>query len=558
MAESKGASKQEPAAPPGASAEVFRQFAEAMPHLVWMTLPDGYHDYYNQRWYAYTGMTYEDTRGENWKKAFHPDDLPHTIPRWQHSLATGEPYETEYRCRRHDGQWRWFLGRAHPVRDAEGRIIRWFGTCTDIHEQKLAAERQTLLAQASELLSSSLEPREVLARLTAAAVPAIADWCAVDLLAEEGRLVRAAIAHRDRSKVEPANAIARRAPLDVRSQSGIAEVLRTGRSLLVPEVKEEMLARFARNEEHLVYLRELGLGSIVCAPLEARGQVVGVLVLVNDVGSRHFDEADRGFAEDLGRHAGVAVENARLHERLLQNERALQEVVEALGRSNRELDQFAYVASHDLKAPLRGIANLSQWIEEDLEGQMTGETREQMALLRGRVHRLEALIDGILHYSRAGRARSKKESVDVGALLAEIVELLAPPEGAIVRLGEGMPVLETERAPLQQVFMNLLGNAFKHARGADPRVEVTVEDAGPHFCFSVRDSGPGIAPEYHARIWGIFQTLEARDTLESTGIGLSVVQKIVEGKGGRAWVESAQGEGATFRFTWPKQETTQA
>jgi light-regulated signal transduction histidine kinase (bacteriophytochrome) len=295
----------------------------------------------------------------------------------------------------------------------------------------------------------------------------------------------------------------------------------------------------------------------VCVPLAIRGEVLGVFVLVNDAESRSFDEVDKLLAEDLARRAATAIDNARLLARLRENERALRAVIEALGRSNRELDQFAYVASHDLKAPLRGIANLSQWIEEDLAGALTDDTREQMTLLRGRVHRLEALIDGILCYSRAGRGQGKMENVDVGALLAESIELLSPPPAATVRVGESMPVLVTERAPLQQVFMNLIGNAFKHARRDEPRVEVLADDAGAFWRFSIRDNGQGIAPEFHERIWVIFQTLEARDTLESTGIGLSVVQKIVEGKGGRAWVESAEGEGATFHFTWPKQETSQ-
>ncbi|EYF03192.1 ATP-binding protein [Chondromyces apiculatus] len=228
-------------------------------------------------------------------------------------------------------------------------------------------------------------------------------------------------------------------------------------------------------------------------------------------------------------------------------------LITALERSNRELDQFAYVASHDLKAPLRGIANLSQWVEEDLAERMTDEAREQMRLLRGRVHRLEALIDGILSYSRAGRVRDRAEPVDVGALLAEVVELLAPRPGAVVEIGEGMPTLQAERVPLQQVFMNLIGNGLKYARREDARVRVEAQDRGELVEFSVTDNGPGIAPQYHERIWGIFQTLEARDKVEGTGIGLSVVQKVVETRGGRVWVTSAEGEGATFSFTWRKQ-----
>jgi len=233
----------------------------------------------------------------------------------------------------------------------------------------------------------------------------------------------------------------------------------------------------------------------------------------------------------------------------------LARVAAALEASNRELDQFAYVASHDLKAPLRGISNLSQWIEDDLGEALGGESREHMALLRGRVQRMEGLIDGILHYSRAGRSRGAVERVDTGALAREAADLLAPPPGVVVEVAPGMPVIMTERLPLQQVFLNLIGNAVKHSGSASGTVRVSVRDDEGTCEFSVSDEGPGIAPEFHDRIWGMFQTLQPRDRVEGTGIGLSVVKKLVESRGGRVWVESAPGEGATFRFLWPADRT---
>ncbi len=224
-------------------------------------------------------------------------------------------------------------------------------------------------------------------------------------------------------------------------------------------------------------------------------------------------------------------------------------------RSNEELDQFAYVASHDLKAPLRGIANLATWLEEDLGGAITPGAREHMVLLRGRVQRMEALIDGILQYSRAGRVGTDAERVDVAALLREIVELLAPPADVKVVLGREFPVLDTERVPLQQVFLNLIANAIKYSQRAGAIVRVDAAMTNGTWTFSIADNGPGIAPEFHERIFGIFQTLEPRDKVEGTGIGLSVVKKIVESRGGRVTLESAADAGATFRFTWPERPT---
>jgi signal transduction histidine kinase len=226
----------------------------------------------------------------------------------------------------------------------------------------------------------------------------------------------------------------------------------------------------------------------------------------------------------------------------------------ALERSNRELDSFAYAASHDLRAPLRGIANLAQWIEEDLlaSNDLKAETREMLELMRGRMHRMEHLIEGLLQYSRAGRVHQQPERVNVAVLVREVVDLLSPPAGISVAVAGDMPVMHTERLLLQQVFMNLIGNAIKHCNRDDAAITVAWRRVGPYYEFAVSDNGPGIAPEFHDRIWGIFQTLEARDRVEGAGIGLALVKKIVEGQTGRVWVESIPGEGATFKFLWRK------
>jgi signal transduction histidine kinase len=261
-----------------------------------------------------------------------------------------------------------------------------------------------------------------------------------------------------------------------------------------------------------------------------------------------------------GRVEGIMIHAVEVTDQVLARkdvERKAEELVRlahALEQSNAELDQFAYVASHDLKAPLRGIANLTQWIQEDLAEALTEESAGHMQLLQGRVQRMEALIDGILAYSRAGRVRAEPELVDTGALVRDAVELLALEPAATVQVQDEMPTFAAERVPLQQVFLNLISNAVKYTRVTRPdvRVQVGWEAARDGYVFHVTDNGPGIAPEFHERIWGIFQTLEARDKVEGTGIGLSVVKKMVESRGGRAWLESTPGAGATFFFSWPR------
>ncbi|MEN8206556.1 MAG: CHASE domain-containing protein [Pseudomonadota bacterium] len=256
--------------------------------------------------------------------------------------------------------------------------------------------------------------------------------------------------------------------------------------------------------------------------------------------------------------------NSEINERL-NAEKELQRMNETLEqrvairtaeaeRNVEELEQFAYVTSHDLKAPLRGIANLAAWLEEDLGGKLTDATREQLGLLRDRVQRMNALIEGLLEYSRIGRAAHSMASVDTGELLAEVIDSLSPPDGFIVDVAANMPTLYTDRLHLYQVFSNLIGNSIKHGKGEQGRVEVTVRDRGEYYEFTITDDGPGIAPEYHDKVFMVFQTLAVHDYGSNTGIGLALVKKIVQEHGGSITLESEEGNGATFRFSWPRHE----
>lgn len=298
------------------------------------------------------------------------------------------------------------------------------------------------------------------------------------------------------------------------------------------------------------WARREGMRAFAGYPLMVGDELVGVLAMF----ARHtLSRSDLQALSTVANTIALGIQHRRIEGALRTRADDLARLAEALERSNAELDAFAYAASHDLRAPLRGIANLAQWIEEDLTagGSLRQETHEMLDLMRSRMHRMEALIEGILQYSRAGRIAQPAERIETRALVQDVIDLMAVPEGVTIEVGE-LPVIHSAPLPLQQVFMNLIGNALKHADRPDPVVRVQARDAGPFVEFSVADNGPGIPAEYHDRIWGMFQTLEARDKVEGTGIGLSLVKKLVESQGGRAWVESSGGDGATFRFLWRK------
>jgi len=228
------------------------------------------------------------------------------------------------------------------------------------------------------------------------------------------------------------------------------------------------------------------------------------------------------------------------------------ELIDDLQAANEELRNFAYVVSHDLKAPLRGIGSLADWLASDYADKLDAQGREYLALMKNRASRMDALIDGILEYSRVGRVKETQVAVDLNALVADTVQMLAPPPEVSVIVEGTLPTVLGERTRLQQLFQNLVSNAIKHRDKPEGRIVIASADAGDFWQLSVADNGPGIDPRHHERVFQLFQVLTPRDQKESTGVGLALVKKIVELYGGRVWIDSRSGEGSTFFFTLPK------
>jgi len=231
------------------------------------------------------------------------------------------------------------------------------------------------------------------------------------------------------------------------------------------------------------------------------------------------------------------------------------ELLEQVENINRELKDFASIVSHDLKAPLRGIKTLANWILSDCADKLGEQANEQMNLLLERVERMHNLIEGVLQYSRAGRAEGKRVQVNLNDFVPEIINMVVPPENITVTIEDELPVIECEGIHVMQIFQNLLSNAIKYMDKPQGWIKVGCVEQDGFWKFSIADNGPGIEEKHFENIFKIFQALPTSPDFQGTGVGLTVVKKIVELYDGRIWVESKVGEGSTFFFTLPKRIT---
>ena len=289
----------------------------------------------------------------------------------------------------------------------------------------------------------------------------------------------------------------------------------------------------------------------VCFPVEVKVNRVS-----NDAGGLFVavihDISQRRDAEERQRRLIGELESSNAQ--LLASNAQLETAKIELERSNTELDKFAYVASHDLRAPLRVIDNASRWLEEDLAEFLDDDTRESMDLLRSRVVRMEQLLQDLLDHCRIGRVSLGEAVIDGPELVENIQALAALPEDFRFDVGDGFGSILLPQFPIQTVLVNLVSNAVKHHDRPDGRVSLSVTETETEFVFEVQDDGPGIPAEFHEKVFDMFQTLKPRDDVEGSGMGLAIVKKTVEVAGGAIALDSAPGQGSLFRVTWPRVE----
>jgi PAS domain S-box-containing protein len=506
-----------------------RVLADNIPQLAWMADADGRIFWVNHRWLQFTGVSASELQQGGWDRVHDPEHATAVRDRIAFAVRTGQPWESMHPMRGTDGRSRWFLCRGRPIRDDSGTIVRWLQTCTDVTERRF-------LDEATAVLASTLDYRDTLDRLTRLAVPEIADWCAVDLNVDD-RIRRVAVAHHDPVKLEIARAYVERHP-DAHA-AVVRDVIATGEPTFIPVLSAEQLARSVQDPEHRAHVTRLGLHSVIIVPLTARGRALGAITLAMSESPRTYHQADVEVALELGRRAGIAVDNARLYHDAQEAVRVREDVLA--------------IVSHDLRNPL-GAIDLSATMM--MQRATDPRARKQLEIIRRSTTRMEHMITDLLDMAsiQAGRLVLDKTPQDAARLVADAVEMHASlaAEKQIVLTAdtvlEGVTVM-CDRERIGQVFGNLLSNSIKFCKPGDD-ISITGRRSGAHVVFVLADTGPGIAPDELPHIFEPYWSAR-RHAKQGTGLGLYISKGIVDAHHGTIDVASQLGAGATFTITLP-------
>lgn len=597
------------------SEEHYRQVVEELPHLVWTCEPDGRCSFLSRQWVEYTGIPEAEQLGSGWMERIHPEDRAHMMEQWTRSVSSGAPMVVDFRIRRHDGEYRWFDTRAVPLRRADGTIVRWFGSNTDVEDVRSARrsldrerERLARIAAVSPAVLHSFRVGPDGKMSFPFAAPRIADiygLAASDLTEDAGPALglihpedaprieatiresadgmtpwhqRWRIRHPSRgevwvegysSPVPDADgginwhgvlmdvtglvatdmAMARQARLLAISFDAILvwdfrggiEFWNAGAEELYGFSAEEATGKMS---DALLQTRQVSEGPRFREVLESTTRWAGLLEHRSKAGETMVVESRMQLVQD-GERSLVFESNRDVTTRL----RTEQE----LRRSNRELEQFAYAASHDLREPLRAVSGCVQILGSQYGGALDARADELIRHAVEGAARMQRLIDDLLAFSRLSTRPSRPEPIAAEKALAAALQNLTTSireSGAAIDAGP-LPTVRADRGQLTSLFQNLIGNALTFRRET-PRVVIRAVPQDGAWLFSVRDNGIGIERQYFDRIFGVFQRLHTREEYPGTGMGLALCQKIVEQAGGRIWLDSIPGEGTTFFFTLPQ------
>ena len=528
------------------SEERFRSLVTATSQIVWTAEVDGARTEDSPTWRAFTGRSFEQWTGWAWLDAVHPDDRERVGSAWRDAVEGKSPYETGYRLLRKDGVFVAVVARAVPIRALDGSVREWIGAITDVTEQRAAEKRLELLARSGEALAGSLDYDETLRALTRLLVPSFADWCWVDVVEEGGVVRRIGMTHADPSDAALALELGKYQP-DLRRAHPASDVLASGRTTLLPTIEDAALRQFAQSPEHLDAIRAMRVRSALMVPLSTHGSLKGILTLLATEGSAHvYGDAEVRFAEELGRRASIALDNAYLFG-AAQSERTRAE------HANRAKDEFLAMMSHELRTPLNAMLG---WVRMLRGGTLTEEkTARALETIERNARAQAQLIDDVLDVSRiiTGKLRLNVVPVSLLQVVETSIETVRPAADAkgvqlqaLLDPDAGTILGDPDR--FQQVCWNLLANAVKFTPKGG-RVHVRLQREDSYVEVVVEDTGKGIAPEFLPYVFERFRQADASITRVhgGLGLGLAIVKHLVELHGGTIEVHS-EGEGKGARF----------
>jgi PAS domain S-box-containing protein len=486
----------------------FRTLAEAMPQIVWATGADGGNIYFNQRWMDYTGLSREESLGHGWNKPFHPEDQLRAWDAWQKAVAQAGDYSIECRIRRADGVYRWWWILGAPLRDTDGRILKWFGTCSDITERKE--------------MEAQIQEREERFRTMANSMSQLA-WIA----RADGFIFWYNQRWYEYTGAKPGE-----------MEGWDWQVVHD--PVKLPQVMAKWQAAINSGQ-----------------PFEMEFPLRGA-----DGTFRNFLTRGQPFRDSSGRvqqwfGTNTDVDELKQAEEKVRRlntelEQRVDERTAQLEAANRELEAFSYSVSHDLRAPLRAVNGFADIMLEDFSAQLPEASKPYLQRIQKAGQRMGRLIDDLLDFSRLSRQPVIPQTVDMLQLVQSALEELKPQqEGRELQILTGnLPICQGDPALLKQVWINLLSNAIKYTRGRTPAViEIGCNQENGETIYLVRDNGAGFDMQFMNKLFGVFQRLHRFEEFEGTGIGLANVQRIINRHGGRVWARAELNRGASFYFT---------
>lgn len=540
-----------------ASEERQRQLIDALPGLFWAARPDGTIDTSNRLWREQFEVT-PDAPGYDWTELLHPNDLAAWKSAWASALANGTGFEIEFRLRRRD-DWRWHLTRVAPLADDQGRIQRWVCKAVDINhhkqlEQHLRNSRNQaeLLNQVGLDLVGELDIDRLTQRVTDTARALVeADFAAL-FYQVDGAMEEAGDAM---FRLYAVSGLPREAfdGAALPAASNLFRPIQMGEGVMrCDDIRQDL--RFGRLVPHGGAADAWpAVVSYLAVPVRTRsGAIIGGLFCGHGQPAQFTVQHER-LLLGVAALAATAFDSARLVDAERRHRRLADQRSEQLARSNAELEQFAYICSHDLQEPLRMVTSFLSLLEDRHHGQLDERGLDFVRRAIEGSSRMQKLVRDILAFSRVGRGERAEEILS----LDEVVdEALANLQTAIEQTGarierSPLPKVRANRLQCVQLYQNLIGNALKFCGDETPVVRLTARLEDHRWQLAVSDNGIGIDPAHHQRIFQVFQRLHGRDQFDGTGIGLSLCQKIVLAHGGALTVESQSGQGATFRFSLP-------